>query len=150
MERPKIIVENIKSQDIDEIIKIGLATPELHIQNEEPAYYSKEMLEGFIRSPHDIYLVAKVDGEVAGYRLASYNPYLKEAYLIDMVVIEKFRGQGIASALYKQTFEMLNEKGCFWAWSLVKEGNEKIAQILIKKGFHKGEKFSVYYKVAPF
>jgi ribosomal protein S18 acetylase RimI-like enzyme len=67
-----------------------------------------------------------------------------------MVVKPEYRNHGVATKLYKKTFELLNEKGCFWAWTLVKEGNERIAEVLTQKGFTKGNRFNAYFKSAPF
>jgi ribosomal protein S18 acetylase RimI-like enzyme len=145
-----IVIENIKEEDLDEIIQIGHSTPELQVENQVPAYYTKRELRAFIKSPHDIYLAARVNGQLAGYRLATFNSFLKEAYLIDMVVKPEFRGRGIASLLYNKTFELLRKKKCGWAWALVKEDNEKMKEILQKKGFKKGNKFYFFYKVEPF
>jgi ribosomal protein S18 acetylase RimI-like enzyme len=145
-----ISVEVMQEADLDEVIALGLATPELHVQAEEAIYYSKENLLGFIKSPHDIYLVAKVNNNFAGYRLATFNPYLKEAYLIDMVVRPEYRGLGIASKLYNKTFEMLDERDCEWAWALVKESNTKMMEVMKKKGFTKGSTFKFYFKEGPF
>lgn len=145
-----IEITNIQEEDIDEIIQMGLSTPELHVQDETPAYYSKDMLTSFIKSPKDIYLVTKINGEIAGYRLATYNPYLQEAYLIDMVVKPKYRRLGVAIKLYIKTFEILNKTDCQWIWVLAKERNEKIKEILKKQGFMKGEHFTLFYKLRPF
>lgn len=142
---PEITIGNITAEDIDEIIQLGKSTPELHI-NDDPEYYSKEMLLSFIQSPNDIYLIAKADGKLAGYFLGTYNPYLKEAYFIDIVVKSDYRGQGIASAFYKKAFEMLKEKGCVWAWTLVHEDNENMKQVVQKKGFIPGKKFQFFYR----
>ena len=146
MDSPKITIEKMKPEDLDGVIVLGLATKELHPQDEFPAYYSKKELIPFIKSPNDIYLVAKVDGKFAGYRLATFNPYLKEAYLLDMVVKPEYRGLGISTLLYKKTFEILRKKKCGWAWTLVRDDNPKMKKILTKKGFHKGVKFQFFYK----
>lgn len=140
----------MQESDIKAVIRLGRKTPELHLREDSTEYYSTEMLQSFIKSPHDIYLVAIIDGDLAGYRLASFNPYLKEAYLIDMVVKPEYRSKGVAKKLYEKTFEILNTKDCVWAWTLVKEGNEPIAEVLKKRGFKKGNKFNAYFKVAPF
>lgn len=145
-----IVIENITDRDIDEIIEIGLTTPELQMRADDPAYYSSKRLKKFIQSPHDIYLVAKIDGKIAGYRLATFNPYLKEAYLVDLVVKPQYRQMGVASKLYEKTFQILQEKNCFWAWTLVKRGNTKNAAILKKRGFKAGNQFRIYIKNAPF
>lgn len=146
----RVTVESMTASEVSDVIALGLSTKELHLQDDAPAYYDEEDLVRFVESPHDIALIAKVNGVFAGYRLATFNEYLREAYLIDTVVKEEFRGQGVASALYKRTFELLNEKKCKWAWVLVKEGNKPIVEVLTKKGFSRGSDFTAFYKVAPF
>ena len=145
-----VTIQNITDDDLDEIIQLGLDTPELHAQDETPVYYTRNELETFIQSPHDIYLVAKIDGEIAGYRLATYHPFLKEAYLLDLVVKPKFRRMGIAKKLYEKTFEILNKKDCEWVWTLVKDSNIGMQTVIEKQGFRKGSKFYFYFKVKPF
>ena len=146
----EITIANIQEQDIPEIYALGLSTPEVQVVTGEPDYYPEEMLKSLITSPHDIYLAAKCDGKLAGYILGSYNPYLKEAYLIDLVVKTEYRGNGIATLFFNKINETLKEKGCIWVWSLVHEDNEKMMKILEKKGFTKGRDFTFFYKVRPF
>lgn len=148
----QIIISSIEDSDLDEIVDLGLNTPELHVQEEGKTayYYPKDILASFIKSTNDIHLVAKINGKIAGYRLGTYNPYLKEAYLIDMVVKPEYRNRGVANALYKETFRLLDEKGCEWAWALVKPTNKPMAQILTKKGFKKGTEFNFFHKTGPF
>lgn len=146
----EIVIENIREEDLKEIVALGLSTPELHVQPDHPEYYQVSTLKEFIKSPDDIHLVARINGKLAGYRLATFNKYLKEAYLIDMVVKPEYRGQGVASKLYEKTFALLNEKGCVWAWALVKEDNTRMLEVIKKKGFEHGSKFVFCYKVRPF
>lgn len=141
-----IDIENITSDDLDEIVKLGKKTPELQEQDNETHYYTQRELENFIKSPNDIYLVAKINGKIAGYRLATYNQYLNEAYLLDLVVVPKYRKLGVARKLYERTFEILKEKGCDWVWSLVKEDNELMKVVMEKQGFNKGARFYFYSK----
>lgn len=145
-----ISIQNITEIDIDEIIAIGMATPELHIENEHADYYSFDMLKSFITSPHDIHLTAKIDGVLAGYFFASVNTYLKEAYLIDMVIKPEFRKQGIATLLFEKAFDILKEHDTEWAWCLVDPKNETMMQVLDKKGFKRGKQFQFFYRERPF
>ncbi len=149
MTSPIITIDTIKEEDLDEIVKLGGATPEV-LEDDDSPYYSKKELSSFIKSPDDIYLVAKIEGKIAGYRLATFNRYLKEAYLIDLVVKRQYRGLGVASKLYKKTFEILNKKDCTWIWVLVKDTNTRMMEILKKKGFTKGDGFSYFYKLPPY
>jgi len=141
-----IIIEDIKQTDVSEIVKLGLSTPEVQVQDDQPEYYSEETLKKFIKSPDDIYLVARIDGRIAGYRLATYNKYLNEAYLIDLVVKREFRKMGVAQALYKKTFHILRQKKCNWVWVLAKEDNIPIQRLLLKQGFKKGAAFRLYHR----
>lgn len=141
-----ISIQNITETDINEIIALGMATPELHIENEVADYYSYDMLKSFITSPHDIYLAAKIDGILAGYFLSTVNPYLKEAYLIDMVIKPEFRKKGIATALFEKAFTILKQHDIVWAWCLVDPKNETMMQVLEKKGFMRGKQFQFFYK----
>lgn len=150
MKNPDVEVKNITKNDVPQIVKLGLATKELHLEDNAPAYYSEGDLKRFIGSKNDIYLVAKFENKIAGYLLATFNPFLKEAYLIDVVVKSEYRKKGVATSLMKEAFLLLNKRKCNWIWALVKENNERMFKVLKKKGFSKGAKFNVFYKVAPF
>jgi ribosomal protein S18 acetylase RimI-like enzyme len=138
-------VENLTPNDAPEVRALGLQTPELHLNASQPIYYEEEDLRSLFTSPTDIYLAARSEGELAGYFIGTFNPYLKEAYMIDLVVKPEFRGQGVATALFQQAFKLLKERGAGWAWGLVHEDNAAMMQILEKKGFTRGRKFSVYF-----
>lgn len=145
-----ITVTPIVEEDLDEIIKIGLSTKELWVENSGPVYYEKKQLVSFIKSPNDIYLVAKINGGISGYCLVSVNIFLKEAYWIDIAVKEKHRGLGIGTLLYQRTMEELNKRDCDWCWALVQEDNQNMQQFIEKQGFKKGKKFFFYYKIRPY
>jgi ribosomal protein S18 acetylase RimI-like enzyme len=141
-----IQITQITEQYVSEIRTLGLSTVELHVNEGEPEYYSEAALRSFIKSPNDIYLAALAGEILAGYFLVTYNPYLKEAYLIDMVVKPEFRGQGVANRFFHTAIEQLKAKGCTWTWALVHEDNAKMMEIMEKKGFVKGKKFVFFHK----
>lgn len=149
MRENKIVVENIKQADLPEIVKLAMVTKELHLQDGKPAYYSVKELKSFIKSRSDIHLAAKVGQKLAGYRLATYNRHLREAYLMDLVVKPEFRGMGVASALYQKTFKLLNHWGCQLTWVLTHEDNKLIQQVLQNFGFTKGIAMRVFFKNSP-
>ncbi len=143
-----IKISDLTEDDIEEVRAIGMSTPELHIESGSTDYYAVETLRRFIKSPHDIYLSAKTGSDLAGYLLATFNPYLKEAYIIDLVVKPEYRNRGVATLLIDKCVNRLKEKECSWMWLLVQEGNERMYAFSKKKGFIKGRKFTFYYKVA--
>lgn len=145
-----IQITNLTANDAPEVRELGLATEELHIDNGTPEYYTVEMLRDFFSSPTDIYLAARVDDMLAGYFLINFNPYLKEAYLVDLVIKPQFRGMEIATLFFNKVFQLLKERDCIWAWALVHQDNKKMMEIFEKKGFYKGREFTFYFKDEPF
>lgn len=145
-----IQITNLIKEDAYGVREIGLSTEELHIGNGTPDYYTTEMLQNFFSSPTDIYLAARVNDKLAGYFLVNFNPYLKEAYLIDLVIKPEYRGLGIASLFFKKVFELLKERDCIWAWALVHQDNKRMMEIFEKKGFYKGREFTFFFKDEPF
>lgn len=132
--------------DVESVVSLGLSLKELQFQEKENIWYSSENILGFLSNPDSICLVAEVDGQFAGFRLSTFNPYVKEAYLSDIAVVESFRRLGVAKALYRETFKILKEKDCVWVWTLVKSKNEKMAKMLVSEGFEKGVNYDVYFK----
>ncbi len=139
-----VVIDRIKPKDLDEIIELNLATKELQTEKGKAIFYSKKELLKLIKSVDEICLAARVDKELAGYRLATFHPILKEAYLYNVVIKEKFRHQGIGRLLYLKTFEELARKGCVYSWALVHEDNLYMRKFIEKQGFKKGRKFFYY------
>lgn len=135
---------SLTPSDAAAVRMLGLATPELHVHAGAPAYYPEAHLQNLFTSPTDIYLGAKNGDTLAGYFLATYNPYLQEAYLIDMVVQPEYRGQGVATKLFQMAFKLLHERNCAWAWGLVHEDNLAMMNIMDQKGFSRGRTFVLY------
>lgn len=132
--------------DVPEIVKLGLATPQLQVDLGQPVYYQKKQLVALTTSPTDIFLAAKVDSVLAGYVIVTYNPYLTEAYLIDIALKPEFRHQGLGSALLNEVMRRLYAKGCGWCWTLVHEDNTYMQSYIQKHGFTRGKKFDFFFK----
>jgi ribosomal protein S18 acetylase RimI-like enzyme len=60
---------------------------------------------------HSLFLVARIDGNLAGYLILEGQPELKAARISDLVVDAPFRRQGIASALILASGEWLKKIG---------------------------------------
>lgn len=140
-----ILVKPIEVQHLDAVLGLALKTPELHTQEGEPDYYSKEQLTGFIENPDAIFLGAFVGNELIGFILSTYDSYAKETYLINLVVNNKHQHKGIGRLLFSKTLEHLKEKDIDWVWVLTREDNKRMRDFLQKQNFERGPKF-VYYR----
>jgi ribosomal protein S18 acetylase RimI-like enzyme len=141
-----IIVERMKESDIEDVRALGISTKELQIDDDKSMYYGSEELKAAVKSENEICLVARVDGQFAGFRLAHFNPIFREAYLSDTAIKKEFQGLGIGQLIYQKTNEILKEKNADWSWAIVHEDNERMMNFMKKQGYKKGRKFYFYYK----
>lgn len=93
-------------------------------------------VEGHLASPVDFILVAEWDGQFAGLLGYSLRLDLWHAapccYIADVVVKEKFRGQGIGTELIKTVLEKAKSAGCAEVSLTVEQDNPR-AQALYKR-----------------
>lgn len=142
----KVLVENIKQSDIEEIVQLGLSTKELWVEKDKPEYYKASTLRRFINSKADIHLAARANGNLVGYLFCIFNIYLREAYLVDLVVKKSYRGKGVGSQLVAEMMRRLKKKRVSWIWTLVNEDNKRMMKFISRKGLKQGRKFYFYYK----
>jgi diamine N-acetyltransferase len=138
-------IRKIEDKDLDNVITLALRTPELRTQKGKPEYYSKGQLKGFIKNPNAIFLGAFIGNLLVGFRLATFDGYAKEAYLINLVINKEFEHKGIGQLLYTYTFNYLKKKDCYWTWVLVHEKNLRMQSFLKKQKFEQGQKF-IYFR----
>ncbi len=76
-----------------------------------------EHLEKLLADDKFIALTANVDGELAGalaaYELVKFEAERSEIYIYDLAVIERYRRQGVATALIEEVKSIARDKG---AW----------------------------------
>ena len=76
-----------------------------------------EHLENLLADDKFIALTANVDGELAGalaaYELVKFEAERSEIYIYDLAVIERYRRQGVATALIEEVKSIARDKG---AW----------------------------------
>lgn len=66
-EKPSLVadISRMTETDLDEVIAMGLATPEIQTGTDSPQFYYKETLQRWIQSTNGILLVARVDGNLS-------------------------------------------------------------------------------------
>lgn len=146
----KYEITPMSESDLDEVIRIGLITKQLQIDDGEAMYYSKESLQRAIQSPNEVCLVVKVQGVLAGFFIAHINEVFEEAYISDISLKEEFRGMGLGQLLFTKAREILSGRHIDWSWALVQEENEAMHYFMKKQGYRKGKKFFFFYKPTGF
>lgn len=107
--------------------------------------FSMELLMAEVGAPGNIFLLAYVGNEPAGYvRLRENNnpPELEGLSTIEIARIYSEKqtiGKGIGSALMKRSLEIAKELGKQWVWLGVWEHNKRAIDFYTRWGF---EKFS--------
>ncbi len=71
--------------------------------------YSKRVLRWFLRLPGTDWVVAEVNGQIAGFILAEYGG--PRAHLITIDVLEAYRRRGIGTALLRAMEQKLAARG---------------------------------------
>ncbi len=148
--RGVIQIERMDAEDIDEVVALGLATPEFQTGTEAPQFYSKETLTNWVDSrAGTCLLVALVNGEFAGFSISSYNPHSRDGYLHCSAVVEKFRRRGIRSRMLGCTLTELKQLGCNNVFCLVHPNNEAALALFKKHGFEIGSLFRYVQRGLP-
>ena len=111
-----MIIREGNKEDVPVLLKL---IQELAIFEKEPdavVVTEEELLaDGFGNNPLYELFVAEVNGAVVAislyyYRYSTWNG--KCLYLEDLIVTEKYRGQGIGKALFTKTIEKAKDDGC--------------------------------------
>lgn len=110
MEEQKISIESITevtSEVVDAIQQLAQKIGSNYKQ------LTENDLQDMVASPNTTILVARVDQKIVGMItvLVFRIPYVKKAYLDDLVIDETYRGHGIAKQLMKQAMNLATNKG---------------------------------------
>ncbi len=143
------IVTRMQDEDLDAVIEFGLSTPELQTGTGSPQFYSKETLSRWINSPNGILLIAKVDGQFAGFSITAYNPDSRDGYIHCITTVDTHRGTGLGRRLLEQTLSQLEHVGCNHVYCLVRTNNKKTQSFFKKNGFEIGKAFHYVERMLP-
>jgi ribosomal protein S18 acetylase RimI-like enzyme len=121
--------------DLDEIIAMGLSTSPIQTGTDSPQFYHRETLRRWIQSPNEILLVARVDGNLAGFGITNYNPDFSVGHLHITVAGREYLRKGVDSELLDATLTELEELGCEHVYCEIEEYNVITLQLFRKHGF---------------
>lgn len=130
-------------EDIDYVRKIGLQIKEFDVGTETPSFYSQSALTRMVEDKSCICLVAKVKGLLAGFILTSILSAARDAYIHTIMVLPKYRKQGIAGQLLQETLKRLEDRpdDCNHVFGDIQEENEASLNLFKRNYFQVGQKF---------
>ena len=105
--------------------------------------FTKEALMKEVGAPNNIFLLAYVDNEPAGYvrlRIANIPPELGNADAIEIAriyAVHNFIGKGVGKALMEYSIRLAKERNKELIWLGVWEHNQRAIDFYRKQGFKK-------------
>lgn len=109
-----LIVRRMEEQDLDAVCRIEEETFSMP--------WSRKAFQESISLYHTIFLVAELDGEIAGY-CGCYQS-LEEAEITNVAVKKSLRRRGVARELLTKLFQVGTEQGAFAYTLEVRVSNE--------------------------
>lgn len=107
--------------------------------------YDKETIEEYFTKANQVALGIFVNNHFAGYILFSYSNKLKS--MIDsIVIIDKYRGNGLSLLLYKRALKFLKNKGIKYVYNYCRVSNEISKKSILSSGFVLKRKIKDYYE----
>jgi ribosomal protein S18 acetylase RimI-like enzyme len=105
------------------------AGPGIHLRRSDDPEEIRKKLQ---RDP-DLFLVAEVDGKMAGSVLGGFDG--RRGMVYHLAVVEPFRRQGIGELLMSELECRLKAKGCIRSYLLVTVKNESAIHFYEKRGW---------------
>jgi RimJ/RimL family protein N-acetyltransferase len=97
----------------------------------------REIIKTDSEAGHNLFLVAEVNGEIAGFSRCAGNNLKRSAHKVEfgVGVLEQFWGFGIGKKLLEQSIHWADTNGIKKIWLQVLEMNEKAAELYKRYGF---------------
>jgi len=105
--------------------------------------WPREVFLDYAAAVPGLFLVARVDGKIAGYCIACLTRYGAE--LASLAVRPRYRKCGVATALLQATLRKLRRSGAAAVWLMVRRENDAAIRLYRKLGFVRTGTVPNYY-----
>jgi ribosomal-protein-alanine N-acetyltransferase len=122
---PELIIEEMRSEDLDEIIEIEEAS--------FPTPWPKRMFDLELKSTRSYCRVARVSGVIVGY-IVAWMIY-DEVHILNVAVHPGFRRMGIGERILRDCLDFFFSNGARNAILEVRRGNNEAKRLYEKLGF---------------
>jgi len=121
----EIILRRLKADDHD----LATIAAELNEADSEVSLksFSESSLKDFLSDPERVYLIATIDGYIAGavHGYALHHPTgVKYLYIDEVDTMEGYRRRGVAGQMMAEAFKIGRELDCDEAWLGTEHDNE--------------------------
>lgn len=121
----EIILRRLKADDHD----LATIAAELNEADSEVSLksFSESSLKDFLSDPERVYLIATIDGHIAGavHGYALHHPTgVKYLYIDEVDTMEGYRRRGVAGQMMAEAFKIGRELDCDEAWLGTEHDNE--------------------------
>ncbi len=134
-------VTPMEKEDIDIVYRMGGDEKEFRVEEDGECFWPRETLERWVDSKDDASYVIKVNGNVAGFLLATYNGVCRKATVENVYISEEFRNDGLAGMLYQRAEDFLIGRGARNICSFVDIHNDSSLEFLKRQFFSKGKAY---------
>lgn len=128
-------------QDYETVLTLWeTAGPGIHVRRSD----RPEEIEKKLQRDPDLFLVAEVDGEIAGSVLGGFDG--RRGMMYHLAVSPASRRQGIAAALMEELERRLRAKGCIRYYLLVTRDNQSAIDFYEARGWQRMDGLYAYGK----
>jgi ribosomal-protein-alanine N-acetyltransferase len=142
-----VIIRRCEPSDIISVMEINMKTL--------PEHYSDYFYESLLADLPESFLVAENAGMFVGYIMCKSEfgfsnfkklGFVKKGHVVSVAVLDKFRGNGIGSALVEEAFKGVKEKQCDEMYLEVRCSNSDAVRLYEKLGMFVRQRLRAYYR----
>ena len=131
-----ILIRRAGRRDLDAIVRIEEASFDSDV-------WDRDLFREYLEGCGDLFLVAKLDGRLAGYSIACVEE--KTAEIDSIAVLPRFRGRGVARALLRETMSALRRRRVPACYLTVRRTNRDAISLYRRFGFVRTRTVPRYY-----
>jgi ribosomal-protein-alanine N-acetyltransferase len=125
MRLPKLLIDEMKPEDLDEVMAIEEAS--------FPTPWPRQIFEMELKSKRSFKRVSRIGGVVTGYIIA-WMVY-DEGHILNIAVHPNFRREGIGETLMRECLDHFSKEGARYAILEVRRSNMAAIKLYEKLGF---------------
>ncbi len=139
-------IREAKLKDINNIYKLMSLSKELK-QSTGDTYFNKKFLRKIVNDKGVILLVVEHDNKIVGVLGAAIWRKTKICYADFIFIDKKYRGKGFGIKLHQYFIKLLKKNGINYLWSIVKQEDHVLQDILKKFKYKKRYKCYYYHQI---
>ncbi len=133
-------IEKASLKDSEKILKLLNSSQNLFGYKGEQ--FTLVEIRDYIKAKHNLVFVAKEKNEIIGTFIA--NLWSDYCYLYLLIVDKKYRGLGLGTKMLNFLEQKAKKAG--YIGLITKESDEKMINLIKKRGYIKGDKFVYFHK----